>query len=70
MGEKSADHPHQKYFFSPLDLAARYGYYEEATKIAHKYDSSIHQNQDGFTLLYLAANCGHNDLVKKIFYFH
>ena len=25
---------------------------------------SIHQNQDGFTLLYLAANCGHIDLVK------
>ena len=59
MGKKSADYPHQKYFFSPLHLAARYGYYEEATKIAHKYDSSIHQIQDGWTPMYQAANFGH-----------
>ena len=44
--------------------AKYYGYYEEATRIVHRFDSSIHQNQDGFTPLYLTANCGHIDLVK------
>ena len=44
------DRPH----FSRLHLTAnaKYGSYEEATRIVHKYDSSIHQNQDGFTLLF------------------